>query len=95
MLTVVAKAIVKEEKIEEFKKYADEIIKETRKEEGNISYNLYEDSKNSNILTFIEFWRSEEDLQKHFNSKHFKEILPKMEELQKSKTEINIYKEIR
>ena len=53
MLTVVAKAIVKEEKIEEFKKYADEIIKETRKEEGNISYNLYEDSKNSNILTLI------------------------------------------
>lgn len=95
MLTVVAKAIVKEEKIEEFKKYADEIIKETRKEEGNISYSLYEDSKNSNILTFIEFWRSEEDLQKHFNSKHFKEILPKMGELQKSKTEINIYKEIR
>lgn len=95
MLTVVAKAMVKEEKIEEFKKYADEIMKETRKEEGNISYNLYEDSKNSNILTFIEFWRSEEDLQKHFNSKHFKEILPKMGELQKSETEINIYKEIR
>ena len=46
MLTVVAKAIVKEEKIEEFKKYADEIIKETRKEEGNISYNLCDLTQN-------------------------------------------------
>lgn len=95
MLTVVAKAVVKQDKIEEFKKYADEIIKETRKEEGNVSYNLYEDSKSSNVLTFIEFWRSEEDLQIHFNSKHFKEILPKMGELQEVETEINIYKEIK
>lgn len=38
MLTVVAKSIVKKDKIEEFKKYADKIIEETRKEEGNISY---------------------------------------------------------
>ena len=95
MLTVVAKSIVKEGKIEEFKKYADEIIKETRKEEGNISYNLYEDSKEPNILTFIEFWRNEEDLQKHFNSKHFQELLPKMGELQKSESDINIYREIK
>ena len=35
MLTVVAKAIVKEEKIEEFKKYADEIIKEENEDEYN------------------------------------------------------------
>lgn len=95
MLTVVAKAIVKSDKVEEFKNYADEIIRETRKEEGNISYNLYEDSKESNILTFIEVWRSEEDLQKHFNSKHFTEILPKMGTLQEKDTEINIYKEIK
>lgn len=95
MLTVVAKAVVKKDKLEEFKKYADEIIKETRKEEGNASYHLYEDVKESNILTFIELWKSEEDLQKHFESKHFKEILPKMGELQEKESEINIYKEIK
>ncbi len=95
MLTVVAKAKVKIDKVEEFKKYADEIIEETRKEDGNVSYNLYEDSKESNVLTFIEFWRSEEDLQKHFESEHFKKILPKMAILQENETEINIYKEIK
>lgn len=95
MLTVVAKSIVKKDKIEEFKKYADKIIEETRKEEGNISYNLYEDSKEPNIITFIEFWRSEEDLQKHFNSKHFTEIFPKMGELQESEGEVNIYNKIK
>lgn len=95
MLTVVAKSIVKKDKIEEFKKYADEIIEETRKEDGNVSYNLYEDSKEPNIMTFIEFWKSEEDLQKHFNSKHFTEIFPKMCKLQESEGEVNIYKEIK
>lgn len=94
MLKVVAKSVVKRDKLEEFKKYVDEIIKETRKEEGNISYKLYQDVKEDNVITFIESWRSEEDLQKHFNSKHFKEILPKMGELQEKDSEINIYKEI-
>lgn len=46
-------------------------------------------------MTFIEFWKSEEDLQKHFNSKHFKEIFPKMGDLQESEGDVNIYKEIK
>lgn len=92
MITIVAKNLVKQEKIQEFKMVAEKLIIESRKEKGNISYNLYEDSNNHNILTFIEGWESEEVIKLHNSSKHFTTIVPKLGEFEESKPEINLYK---
>ncbi len=93
MVSVVAKNIVKDSKIGEFKSLAEELIKETLKEKGCIEYSLYEDSENKNILTFIEKWEDMEVLKAHFETPHFKKIVPQLEEMSEG-GDINIYKQI-
>lgn len=94
MITIVAKKIIKQGKVEEFKALVEELINESRKEEGCIAYNLYEDINNPNILTFIEEWRSEEDIKLHNKSEHYTNIVPKGADFQEGKTEINLYKKL-
>lgn len=91
MLKVVAKAVVKEEKLEEYKKLAAELAAETRKENGCIAYELFEDADNGKILTFIEEWESRAALDSHMKTGHFTEIVPKLGKLQESGSELNIY----
>ncbi|MBL4935620.1 antibiotic biosynthesis monooxygenase [Clostridium sp. YIM B02515] len=90
MITIVSKNIVKEGKAEEFKNLAKELIEESRKEAGCISYNLNQDINNSNILTFIEEWKDKEAIEKHNKSTHFTSIVPKLGELREDK-ELNLY----
>ena len=94
MITIVAKKMIKLGKTGEFKLLAEELINESRKEIGCISYSLFEDSNNSNILTFIEEWESIEAIKLHNNSKHFITIVPMLAQFQEGETEINLYKKI-
>ncbi len=94
MITIVAKSLIKHGKTEEFKILAERLINESRKETGCISYNLYEDSSNCNILTFIEEWENTEAIKAHNSSEHFTSIVPEFGELRESQTEINLYKRI-
>jgi len=92
MITIVAKLMVKQGKKEDFKVLAEKLIRESRKEKGCISYSLYEDINNSNILTFIEEWINEEAITLHNESKHYTTIIPKLSEFREGKSEINLYK---
>ena len=94
MITIVAKSLIKQGKTEEFKILAQKLINESRKESGCISYNLYEDSNNCNILTFIEEWENKDVINIHNNSEHFTSIVPKFADLRESNTEINLYKTV-
>lgn len=91
MIKVVAKSTVKADKIEEFRTLASELIDETRKEKGVIVYELYQDISNPSIFTFIEAWENQRALEEHFNSPHFKEIVPQFGPLRESQAEINVY----
>lgn len=93
MIRVVAKAKIKKGSIEKFKGYAYKLIEETKKRETNISYNLYQDINNPQIITFIEEWKDEKALEVHSKTPHFIELVPKLRELQENETELNIYKE--
>lgn len=94
MITIIAKSIIKEGKIEEFKALTKELIEESRKELGCISYNLNQDLNNKNVLTFIEEWESKEAIEIHNNSVHFTTIVPKLGELREKATEVNLYERI-
>lgn len=94
MIKVVAKCIVKIKEIENFKKYVAELIVLSRKDEGNISYELYEDIENPSILTFIEEWQDKKVLDQHMSSKHFVDTFTKLNPLQQEQMDINIYKKI-
>ena len=86
--------MLKEGNSEKFKELAKDLISETRKENGCISYNLNQDIKNQDILTFIEEWESEEALQLHRNTLHFTSIVPKLSELQEENSILNIYNRV-
>ena len=92
MITIVAKLILKPGKKEDFKVLTEELRRESRKEKGCISYNLYEDINNPNRLAFIEEWRDEEAIKLHNESKHFTGTIPKLLELREGKSEVNLYK---
>lgn len=93
MIIIVAKSVVKEGKVQEFKNLAKELVKESRKEPGCISYDLNQDLNNKNILTFIEVWESKEAIELHNNSDHFTSIVPKLGELRAS-SEVNLYERV-
>lgn len=90
MIKVIAKITVKDGMVEQFKSNVTELIAETRKEAGCISYQLFQDINNSNVLTFVEEWESMEALQQHMKAKHFLDIVPKLSELQEKETEVTI-----
>ncbi|MEL7649413.1 MAG: putative quinol monooxygenase [Sedimentibacter sp.] len=91
MIKVVAKGIYLEGKADEAITMYDELVKKTREEKGCISYSLFRDVNNPDILTMIEEWESVEDLEAHKISEHFTRIVPKIGALRKS-AELNVYK---
>lgn len=81
MIKIVAKSTVQEGKREEFLALVKELIEKSRAEEGNISYDLWEDIKNPNVLTFIEEWKDQEAISIHNSSEHFTRIVPQIGKL--------------
>lgn len=90
MLKVVAKLYIKPECIADAIKLYDKFIDITRAEDGNISYELYQDVEDETLFTFIETWASREACDKHLNAPHFLEILPIEETFLVEGTELNI-----
>lgn len=90
MVKVVAKGYFYEDKVQEAVRLYEALVKETRKEDGCISYNLFRDKKEPSILTMIEEWESQEHLDMHMKTEHFTTIVPMLGKLRKS-SELNVY----
>ena len=95
MVKVVAKRQFSKENLEKAIELYSELVDETRKEEGCIAYNLFQDTKNECILTMIEEWESKVYLKAHFNSEHFKRIVPQIGQIGEGDGEVNIYKKVK
>lgn len=94
MIKVVAKAKLKPcVSVEDYLIQAKELVAETRKEEGCITYALHQDINDSSIVTMLEEWVDEESLNQHNQTDHVKRIVPGLRELRES-SEINIYREV-
>jgi quinol monooxygenase YgiN len=80
-VTVIATLTAKENAGNELKALALRLIEATRKEDGCLEYLLYCDNNNPNSIVFYERWASAEHLKRHTASPHFREIVPKFENL--------------
>jgi len=69
-LHVVAIAETSADKAEELKSVCLGLIEPTRKENGCISYELYQDTVNPGKFTFIENWESKAHLDVHLKTPH-------------------------
>ena len=95
MIKVVCKAKLKPGvKVEEYLIIAREVVSETRKEKGCITYTLYEDINDPTILTTLEEWGDEEAINQRNKNEHVWKFVQELRKLRES-TEINIYREVK
>lgn len=86
MIKVVSRRTIKPENIDTVIKMYDEMIDETRKENGCISYEFFRDVNDPNTVIMIEEWENEDCFNAHSETSHFKKIIPQIIELQESNT---------
>lgn len=94
MLHVVAKKRIIEGYAEDFIETARELVTLTREEEGCIQYELHQDLKDPNILSFIEKWETPEALAAHMKSEHFTRIVPLLATFCTPESDFNQYKQV-
>lgn len=95
MIKITAKSFIKQDKLQEFIDLASQLVQETNsKDEGCISYELFQDVNAPCTMTFIEEWEDKEALDKHMASNHFTEIVPLLGAFSEKPGENNIYKKI-
>jgi quinol monooxygenase YgiN len=95
MIKVVSKKTLKAGTKEKALVLLEELIAETRKEDGCITYELFELDGDPNTITFIEEWESPAKLDAHKNSKHFKRLVPAVAEFAAEAFPLEIYKLLR
>lgn len=69
------------------------VVDGTRKETGCISYDLFEDLENSLKFTILEVWKSQEAIDEHNNSSHFKAFVEAIDGKVESLT-VNVLKKV-
>ena len=90
MIIVTAALLAKEDKVDEIKELAEDLILKSREHEGNITYNLYEDILDKS-LTFIEKWESKEALENHMKTEEFIEFAGNVKEYLKEELKVDIF----
>jgi quinol monooxygenase YgiN len=94
MFKIVARLTVKKDMIEEFKKTAEELVKKSGAEEGNVFYTLNQDTQDAQKFAFIECWKDEEAMKVHGASEHFTRIFPLLSDMAEEAGPNDLYKEV-
>lgn len=71
-LSVLARFVAKEEKLDEAKAFLLSLLVPTRKEKGCINYDLHQDNEMPTHFFLYENWESKADLEVHLKSPHLK-----------------------
>ena len=108
MITVVAQFEVKPAELDKFLQHCDELIAEIRlrrcgrilsgicrKENGCLSYHLYQNTQQPNQVSFIELWQNQAVLDTHSASAHFTRIVPTLIEACEKAPVIQLYTQIK
>lgn len=92
-LRIVAVVEAKAAYQKEIEKAFQAVVNETRKEAGNVSYDLHQDVKDPLKYTFFEIWKSQAAIDEHNESAHFKTFVAAIEG-KIEKLTINVVKKI-
>ena len=94
MIKIVAKMKVKPECIDAFKAAAEELVKKSRAEAGNVFYSLNQSLSDPTILAFIECWKDQEAINIHNATEHFTTTLPNLGEMMIPGQPVDLFTEI-
>ena len=81
MFQIIAIVSLKKGNAEAFRKFLPAIIKASREDRGNISYQCDQDALNPDLFLFQERWESDDALEAHLAQPHFKEFAASIEPL--------------
>ena len=90
-LRVVARIVAKPDKVEEVRALLAGTVAPTRKEEGCVSYELLQNRADPTDCKFVEEWRSDRDLEAHFNTEHLQDATRRVEGLVAEEPDIRTY----
>ncbi|MBN3940198.1 MAG: putative quinol monooxygenase [Nostoc sp.] len=88
---IVARLIALPNKVEELKALLLELIEPARQEAGAIEYKLLQNQDDPTDFTFVEEWTSDEALNTHLDSPHFRAAAAKLEGLVTAAPDIRRY----
>jgi quinol monooxygenase YgiN len=74
-LKVVATIVAKPQSVDVVREGLTALAAESLREDGNVSYELFESGSEPGTFVTIEVWRSEDDLDAHMKSPHLQKAL--------------------
>ncbi|MHC5227056.1 putative quinol monooxygenase [Enterococcus sp. LJL99] len=94
MLKLIAEDFIEPQHIPTVFPLYKELVEETRKEQGCISYELYHDLREEGHFIFIEEWVDKDALTEHTESAHFKRLVPLIDRYAKKEGEFTHMKKV-
>lgn len=94
VIKIVAKMLVREDRVEDFKRTARELVEKSRQDAGNVYYTLNVSEENPRLLAFIECWQDWDAINAHGETEHFTSILPKLGEMCEAALPVERFDEI-
>jgi|WetSurMetagenome_2_1015567.scaffolds.fasta_scaffold271667_2 quinol monooxygenase YgiN len=91
MIIVTAKIEVKPGRKDAFILETKNLISNTRKEEGSISYELYVNTENDNKLVMLELWEDINALNVHVETDHYKKFGSTLEHFLAKEIDVKSY----
>ena len=93
-IKIIAKMPVKPDQVENFIALAEELVRCSRAEEGNLHYSLNVSKYDPCLLMFTESWKDKAAIEFHNNTEHFKRLLPQLAALCADKPSKDVCTEI-
>ena len=91
MIIIHAVLKVNPERREQFLSEAKQLLAATHAEEGNLSYELYENAGDANSFMMIETWRDAEAVASHNTSTHFTAFAAKAGEFLTAPLDVKVF----
>jgi quinol monooxygenase YgiN len=89
-LTIVAHLHVRQEKLEEARRFLLDLIEKSRGEPDCIDYHLHQDNENPLEFTFYENWTDRGSWDRHMELPYLKELARRREEFFSAPTQIRL-----
>ena len=94
MIKIIARRIIKPDCVEAFETLAAELVRESRKEPGCLSYTLNRSTQDPRIHMFIEAWADRAAIEAHNASAHFTRLVPQFAPLSEERLPTEFFTEL-
>lgn len=91
MIIIHAALTVLKEKEEEFLNEVKTLIEASRRESGNMQYDLMKDTETESAYMMIEVWKNQEAVEKHNTSEHYVQFGQKAQSFMAAPTDVKIF----